>query len=371
MPYKKDFYTLLADEGFQDGIINFDSFDREKKRAFVDRYPISKDEFIKARSVINGLSFRGVGFSAGELDYLWKELGIEKPVAQPQPKRQNKKIINWIGKVAAILFAPLLIASIWMFYQTQGLQSFKDYEIDRLSGFCATVSAPAGGRAKAELPDGSEVWLNSGSSVQYPIYGKQRFREVKLTGEGFFKVAKDKSMPMLVTTSGMQVKVYGTTFNINAYEENPEIEAVLVEGNISIKKLGQKGSHASVEYNMKPGEVGKLNKQKNTIAIAKTDNMEVYTGWVKGEYVFKNTQLKNILKRLERLHNVEFVLEDRSIGEYCFDATFVDQNIDRIMEIFSVSLPIKWRSAMVKANNGKAFSTREITISRDKSKKLQ
>jgi ferric-dicitrate binding protein FerR (iron transport regulator) len=121
---------------------------------------------------------------------------------------------------------------------------------------------------------------------------------------------------------------------------------------------------------MKPGEVGRLNRQKNTIAFTKANNMEIFTGWVNGKYVFKNTQFKEILRRLERLHNVQFVLEDKSLEDYNFDATFEDQNIDRIMEIFAVSLPIKWRSVKAEQNNDKTFSTRRIIISKDTSREL-
>ncbi|MCG6190865.1 FecR family protein [Maribellus maritimus] len=370
MPYRKDFNKLLADEEFQNGIINFNSFDRERKKAFINQYSVTKDEFIKAKTIINGLSFKEIDFSDEELNYLWKKLGIENTIVIPRRIPRNKKIINWISKAAAILFIPLLIASIWLFDRTHELQSFKDDKINQLTGMYNTVSAPVGGRTKAVLPDGSEVWLNSGSSLQYPILSKQSCREVKLKGEGFFKVIKDKAKPMLVTTSGMQVKVYGTTFNINAYEDNPDIETVLIEGNISIKKLDEKGNPADFEHKMKPGEVGKLNRQKNTIAIAKTNNIEIYTGWINGKYVFKNTQFKNILKRLERIHNVKFILEDEKIGEYYFDATLGDQNIDRIMEIFAVSLPIIWRSVSIERNKDQTFSTRKIVISKDKSREL-
>jgi ferric-dicitrate binding protein FerR (iron transport regulator) len=370
MSYRKDFDKLLADEKFQNAIIDFDSFDREEKEAFIKQFSLTKDEFVKARTILNGLNFKGIDFSDEELNYFWEKLGIEESKITLRPKPQHRKIIRWVSKVAAILFIPLLITSIWLFDKTNELQSFKNDEVDRLTGIYNTVSAPVGGRTKAVLPDGSEIWLNSGSSIQYPILNKPSCREVKLTGEGFFKVAKDKDKPMLVTTSGMQVKVYGTTFNINAYEDNRDIETVLIEGSISIQKLDGQGNPKDVEYKMAPGEAGKLNRQKNTIAIAKTNNLEIYTGWVNGRYVFKNAQLKNILKRLEKIHNVQFVLEDETIGEYYFDATFEDQNIDRIMEIFSVSLPIKWRSVHAKQNDDQTFSTRKIIISKDKTRKL-
>ncbi len=371
MSYRKDFNRLLADEEFQNGIINFNSFEGEKKKTFINRYSITKDEFIKARTIINGLSFKEKNFSDEELDYLWKRLGIENPAIPIRPKQKRRKITIWISRVAAILFIPLLITSVWLFDETQKLQSYKGNEIDNLTGLYNTIYAPVGGKAKAVLPDGSEVWLNSGSSILYPILSKPSYREVKLIGEGFFKVVKNQEKPMLVSASGIEVKVYGTTFNINAYDDNPDIETVLIEGNISIKKTDEKGSSINVEYEIEPGEIGRLNREKNTISIAKVDNMDVYAGWVTGKYVFKNTELKNILKRLEKIHSVEFILEDKTIGEYSLDATFDGQSIDRIMEIFAISLPIKWRAIGADQNIDKSFSTRKIIISKDKSRELQ
>ncbi len=361
---------LLADEEFQDGIFHFDLFGREEKRAFIKRYGIRKEEFHKARAIVEGLSFKEIYFSEEELNYLWKRLELENAGTTLQPKLQNRNLITWISRIAAVLFIPLLITSIWLIDRTKELEAFKKEKIDRLTGVYNMVSAPNGGKVKAILPDGSEVWLNSGSSIQYPVLGNHAYREVKLKGEGLFKVTKDPDRPMFVITSGMKVKVYGTIFNINAYDDNPDIETALVEGSISITKLDGQGHPENVEYKMKPGEVGRLDRQNNVLDIKQGNNMEVFTGWVSGKYVFRNAQFKDILRRLERIHNVQFVLEDKAIGDYCFDATFGDQNIDRIMEIFEVSLPIRWRSVKAEQNNDKTFSTRRIIISRDKSRKL-
>lgn len=370
MDVGKKFNELLADEAFQSELMLFDSLDEADRKAFIRRYAVSKEEFIKAKTIVDGLSFKGINFSEDELDYLWKRLGIENPVVPHNQGLQVRKMVTWFNKIAAVLMIPLLITSIWFFNKTQKLESFKKDEIDRLTEVYNTVSAPVGGKTKAVLPDGSEVWLNSGSSVQYPILGKPAYREVKLSGEGFFKVVKNPDQPMLVMTSGIQVKVYGTTFNLSAYEDDPYIQAALIEGEIAIAKLNEKGTPVTSEYKMKPGEIGKLDKQKNTVTVARTDNMEVFTGWVNGRYVFRNKPFKEILKRLERLHNVTFVLEDETIGDDHFDATFEDQNIDRIMEIFAVSLPITWRSVQAVQNNDNTYSTKNIIISGEKTKEL-
>lgn len=366
---RKEFDILLGNEDFQNDLINFTAFSEKEKQTFKEKYSINKKQFVQAKTIIDSLNFKPVSFSEAELDYLWNELGIESAQTNRETKTDIGRYINWFSKIAAILFVPLLVGTIWFASRTQQAELISSNEITRLSEVYNTVYAPLGGKTKAILPDGSEVWLNSGSSLQYPIVSKKDFREVNLTGEGFFKVVKNKKKPMMVSASGMQVKVYGTTFNINAYDNNQNIETVLVEGKISIVNSDNTGKVAENEFVMKPGEIGIVNKEKRTISIEKVGNIDVFTGWVDGQYVFKNAQFKNILKRLELLHNVKFELRDKTLGDYYFDATFEDQNIDRIMEIFELSLPIKWKPINAKRNQN-GFSTKTIIITRDKSKEI-
>jgi ferric-dicitrate binding protein FerR (iron transport regulator) len=371
MTCRKDFYNLLSDEKFQNGIFNFDSFDSNGKKAFIRQYSINREEFVKARAILRGLDFKEVSFSEEELDYLWERLDIGSSTGAELTTGKTMTIISQFYRAAAVLLIPLLIASAWLFYQNTKLKSFNKENISRLAGVYNTVSAPVGGRAKAVLPDGSEVWLNSGSSVQYPLLANPDYREVKLTGEAFFKVVKNPRQPMFVYAPGVQVKVYGTTFNMNAYQENADIETILVEGEISLVKLDEEGNAEKREYKIKPGEVGRLNRKQNTISIDRAANPEVFTGWVNGKYVFRNQSFRSILERLEKIHNVAFVLEDKSLGEYSFDATFEDQNIDRIMEIFAVSLPIKWRSVQAEQKDDNTFSVKQIIISKDTTWKIK
>lgn len=366
MTCRKDFYDLLSDEKFQNGIFNFDSSDSNGKKAFIRQYSINREEFVKARAILRGLDFKEVSFSEEELNYLWERLDVNliTPEELSLSTARPAIMLTWLYKAAAVLLIPLLIASVWLFYQNTKLKSFNHESIGRLAGVYNTVAAPVGGRAKAVLPDGTEVWLNSGSSVQYPVLANPDYREVKLTGEAFFKVVKNPRQPMFVHAPGVQVKVYGTTFNMNAYQENADIETVLVEGEISLTKLNKDGDPESTEYKINPGEVGRLNRKQNTISIDRVANTEVFTGWVNGKYVFRNQSFQSILERLEKIHNVTFVLEDQSLGNYSFDATFEDQNIDRIMEIFAVSLPIKWRIIQAEQQNDKTFSAKKIIISK-------
>lgn len=370
MTDKRNIYDLLADEEFQEGILHFNSFDREKKRDFIERYSIERDELTRAGVIINGLCFKEETFSQDEINYLWERFEKENALVPMYAKSGKRRIWGWFTDVAAILFIPLFIVSIWYHEKTRKSEALRDESMKRLYGMYNTVVAPPGGKTRTVLPDGSEVWLNSGSTIRYPVLDKPGTREVEMSGEGFFKVIRNPDKPMVITTSGIQVKVWGTTFNIRAYDDDPFIETALVEGNISLVKQDERSGRSGNEIVLKPGEIGRYNRRNNTIDVAALNNPEVYTGWINGKYVFKNTQFKEILKRFERMHNVEFVLEDITLGDYRFDATFDDQNIDRIMEIFAVSLPMKWKTVYAVKRNDNSYSTRRIILSRDKKRKI-
>lgn len=368
MDKTRDFNVLLADEEFQQRIAHFESYTSQENQEFIKQYSITKEEFVKARAIISGLMFKEIKFSENELDYLYSRLQINSTTRILKPSFSRQRIISLFSKVAALLFIPLLIVSVLFMQRTRELRLFKTEKLGQLAGLYNTVSAPIGGQTKAVLPDGSEVLLNSGSSIQYPVLDNEEFREVKLSGEGFFKIKRDPKRPLFVDVPGMKVKVYGTTFNVRAYKEDPVVETVLVEGKVSIVPDNKSAREAkSTEYHIRPGERSSFSKQDSKLVISKVSNMDVYTGWVNGKYVFKNMQFKDILSRLEQLYNVEFVLEDNGLGNSSFDATFENQSIDQIMEIFSISLPIKWQT-IKNVQNEQLFTTRRIVIKRDSSK---
>lgn len=370
MNSETDFSRLLANEEFQQGIIQFDSYSDPEKKKFIDKYAIGQSEFTQARAIISGLVLKETEFSERELHYLWQCLGVDSRPQSRRNKFSSAKLIHLFSKVAAILFIPLLIVSVLFMERTRELQQYKAEKLDQLSGLYNTVSAPVGGRTTAILPDGSEVILNSGSSLQYAVLDNCTIREVKLSGEGFFRVKKDSQRPMFITLPGMQVKVYGTTFNVRAYDGDTEVETVLVGGKISILQEGQTKDRVSTEHHLSPGEIGRFNKEKGTVIVSSAANLDVFTGWINGKYVFKNMRFRDILSRLEQLYNVKFILDDKELMNSSFDATFENQSIDQIMEIFSISLPIQWETSANKRGGENLYLTRKILIKRDFSKEI-
>src|SRR5699024_1935834 len=101
-----------------------------------------------------------------------------------------------------------------------------------------TITTPVGGQYKVVLPDGSSVWLNAASSIRFPVVFSGKERQVFMKGEAYFEIAKNEKQPFLVTVNDMQVRVLGTHFNIMAYEDEPAVQATLLEGKVKIVSDG-------------------------------------------------------------------------------------------------------------------------------------
>ncbi|PTS97746.1 anti-sigma factor [Pedobacter sp. HMWF019] len=162
-----------------------------------------------------------------------------------------------------------------------------------------TIVIPNGGQYEVQLPDGTHVWLNAASSLTYPTRFTGHNRKVKLTGEGYFEVAKDKLKPFEVETADQQVQVLGTHFNINAYAEEKIQKTTLLEG--SVKVISKNNSIL-----IKPSE--QVINQNNDLSV-KTVNSANAIAWKNGVFQFDHTELRSLMLDLSRWYNVEVVYE--------------------------------------------------------------
>ena len=201
--------------------------------------------------------------------------------------KQKSQLLIWIRNIAAILLLPLLGLSAYLYYQTNTLKS-------KPVGLLETTTA-YGVRTKITLSDGSEVWLNSGSTLSYPEHFTEDKRQVTLSGEAFFKVKSDKDHRFDVQTSdGITVSAYGTEFNVQAYAEEPEIKATLAEGHIQIDQTNQPASQELI-----PGEQAVYSRHTQQMQVRKA-NLLVETAWKDGKLVFRRTPMEEIAKQLSR-----------------------------------------------------------------------
>ncbi|PYF76633.1 FecR family protein [Pedobacter nutrimenti] len=160
-----------------------------------------------------------------------------------------------------------------------------------------TVATPRGGQYQIILPDGTKVWLNASSSLSYPELFSGNKRTVRLSGEGYFEVAKNKAMPFHVETAAQDVEVTGTHFNINAYMDDAVLKTTLLEGSVNVHYSGKSKM-------LQPGQQSRIGNASPEINIL-TVNTEEETAWKNGLFQFSNASLKSILSQVERWYDVK------------------------------------------------------------------
>jgi len=165
------------------------------------------------------------------------------------------------------------------------------------------------------LSDGTRVWLNSESTLQYPTYFTGKERKIQLTGEAYFEVAKDAKHPFIVSANGVDVRVCGTRFNINT-RRHGAIAATLVEGAIVVIPADRKE-----EILLVPGNTAEYIPETGVMEI-KNDDIQLYIGWMKGEYHFKEITLEDLLNEVARWHDVNIVFEDEKLKTEKFTGIF-------------------------------------------------
>lgn len=196
-----------------------------------------------------------------------------------------------------------------------------------------TLHVPYGKHFELKLSDGSLAYLNAGSSIKYPVeFIEGKDRTVFLTGEAFLEVAKDAKHPFIVKAANLDIRVFGTKFNVSAYPEDIVKEVVLVEGSVGLysetdMSIGNEGTVLT------PGLKGSFDNTKGNITTEPVVT-SVYTSWVKGVLVFRNMTFENILKKLERHYNVKIVNKNSNLATAKFNASFGDMPIDKILEYF-------------------------------------
>ncbi|MCQ4874658.1 FecR family protein [Butyricimonas paravirosa] len=174
-----------------------------------------------------------------------------------------------------------------------------------------TLSIPVGGFYQLSLSDGTKVWLNSMTKLRYPVTFRGEQRNVYLAGEAYFDVAKDADHPFVVNVEGMEVKVYGTRFNVNTLEEGV-VQTVLERGKVSVKAL-----KTGEEVMLKPDDMAEFYKESGMVKVGKVDPF-TYTAWKDGKFVFENATIETIMSRLGRWYDIKVFYGDEQVKNQTF-----------------------------------------------------
>ncbi|MUH34799.1 DUF4974 domain-containing protein [Zobellia amurskyensis] len=197
------------------------------------------------------------------------------------------------------------------------------------------LQVPLGKIFNIELSDGTFVHLNSGTKIRYPIkFLKGTKREVYIQGEAYFKVAKDTLHPFIVNADAVAVEVLGTEFNITSYPEDQEIYTVLIEGSVDMTNSFSPNESAI----LKPGDQGSWNKTGHDTTIEEVD-VEMYTGWITGELIFRDVPFSKIAQKLERRYNIMIQNNNKELAAKMLNAS-LNVNIESIEDILKSLMKI-------------------------------
>lgn len=173
-----------------------------------------------------------------------------------------------------------------------------------------TLNVPRGSRPmKVKLADGTDVWLNAGSSITYPSFFTGNHRKVAMTGEAYFEVAHDKVRPFYVTKGEMEVKVLGTHFNINAYDDEDAMRVTLLEGSVSVSRQSTVNSRQLAV--LKRGEQAVLNTQPLALSNTLNPNLEEVMAWKNGNFQFEGAGIEQVMRQVARWYDIEVVYQDK------------------------------------------------------------
>lgn len=211
-----------------------------------------------------------------------------------------------------------------------------------------TLSTPRGGQYHAILPDGTKVWLNASSSLRYSAtFETDQVRKVKLQGEAYFEVVHNPSMPFIVESDGQQVKVLGTSFNVQAYEDDGSVKTTLLEGSVQLNPSTGKN------VILRPGEQAILNE--SGMRVQKV-NVEDFIAWKNGYFMFNSETLESIMTRLGRWYDVQVEYADKALKDRAFFGSVSRyEHLSKVLEVLeatgAVNLEIKGKTVTVSKAN--------------------
>lgn len=323
---------------------NISAEEQEVLEHWINALAENRSYFLQLRDVWRATASAGAYDSTAAWDSLQYRTAIVPPIAANRWK--------YYFRVAASYALPFLIGG-GLVYAWSALKK------ENNNNAMVTVTSPKGATTKIELSDGTEVWLNAGSKLQYAQSYNLRGREVKLEGEAFFKVHTNAQKPFTVRASDLRILALGTSFNVKAYPEDKTVVTTLVDGEVKID--GSKTTtpfglmmkpHQHVVYKKSLGnndrEQGKPPVTTGDSATAapiesrEVNNTEIYTAWKDGSWIVAAQTMEELAVTMERRFNVKVIFKEQELKEYRFSGTFRKETLEQVLNILRLTAPLKY-----------------------------
>lgn len=214
-------------------------------------------------------------------------------------------------------------------------QSAKEQKVPKKVEY-NSIYIPRGGEFKLTLSDGTKVWLNSETSIRFPVVFSDTKRELQLKGEAYFEVSENIEKPFIVHTSGIDIQVTGTEFNVRTYEDEKRFTATLIDGGVNIIQ-----SNSEEIFKLKPGHQAVIEGLDTKIKEVKVDQ---YIAWKNGRIYFENNSLEEILADLARWYDVEINYQDDRLKEMRFSIDIARYSeFNKVFELVELTKKVKFK----------------------------
>ncbi|HKK43651.1 MAG TPA: FecR domain-containing protein [Bacteroidales bacterium] len=277
---------------------------------------------------------------------------VKNRISGVKPRR---KIWSSWQRIAAIIILPLAIGTFFLGLISSGIGILRQNQV-----VFNKVYAPYGTRSSFRLDDSTLVWLNSGSTLKYPVTFSKRVREVYLDGEAYFEVKSNPLRPFIVQTSTLKVIAKGTRFNVQCYAPRQMTEVTLVSGKVTVKETGHNRNSPGV-YRLHPDQHLSYDLQTRESDIIDTDSYK-YIAWKDGKLIFRNEPLSKVLKDIGLIFNVDIELQGKELQNYRYHATFEDESLEEILKLLKISAPISYTELPRNLLPDGTFSKKRIII---------
>lgn len=268
---------------------------------------------------------------------------------------RRRKTWKIVAAAASLLVAGSLI---WHFSRPATTELAQERSVTQ-SDSPSEIVTRNGSRTRITLPDGSIVWLNAGSKLNYDKQFGAKLREVTLTGEAFFDVKKNPDLPFVIHTNRIDVRVLGTQFNVRSYPGDKTTEAALVEGSIEVLLRNKQTGKILLKPNQKivvgedsterpPSNKWSDKKQDPIVSIKsltrdQKDSTTVETAWVQNKLVFVDEPLEEVVKRLERWYGVTITFNKYTPGWSSLTGTFTNESIEEALHALTITEPFTYK----------------------------
>lgn len=328
----KKVIDLLSDPDFRQWVANPSRPQDIYWQKWITSHPEHQEAVYRAKEVILRMKFK-----EDKLSHIEREEILDNIIASSFLTNRKRTLVigyPWL-KIAAAIALLIVIGLLAFFKET----TFADSEIAEIEQQAKEITKQNGKGIKSQivLPDGTKVFLNSESQLIYPAHFDNHKRQVQLTGEAFFEVAHDSLRPFSVMAKNTLTTALGTSFNVQAFASDNNINVALVTG--SVKVASQNKQLGNLKLN--PGEKIMLDLRRDKAFVTKF-NLQTEIGWKDGLLVFNNSGFPDFIQKIERWFGVEVEIEGKPKTQWNIDGQFDNESLEEILNSIKYTHEVKY-----------------------------